>query len=64
MKEGTAWHKGRLGQDSNAQKLIEMHKSGMSISLEMAKLEEERENKAMATLQVRLIPNACRHFWT
>jgi hypothetical protein len=56
MKEGTAWHKGRLGKDSNAEKLIELHKSGMSVSLEMAKLEQERDNKAMATLQV--IPTA------
>lgn len=45
MKDSVSWHKGRLGKESNAEKLIEMHKNGMSFNAEMQKLEEERDRK-------------------
>lgn len=60
MKEGISWHKGRLGKDSNAEKLIEMHKAGMSFNIEMQKLEEERHNKANGEPVTSV---SCLHFW-
>jgi hypothetical protein len=34
MKEQTAWHRGRLGKDSNAEQLIRIHQMGGSASME------------------------------
>eukprot|EP00961_Rhodomonas_salina_P070380 944944-Rhodomonas_salina.2 len=31
MKEGTAWHRGRLTKESNADKIMEQHKVGASV---------------------------------
>ena len=50
MKEQTAWHRGRLGKDSNAEQLIRIHQMGGSASMEPTSL---GDNKAPAALAAK-----------